>query len=242
MAIAYNTSIVRDGLVLHLDAANRKSYPGSDTAWNDLSGSANIGTLTNGATYNSDNKGSFVFDGTDDFVNLGSTYFIATSSPFTVNLWVNPNWRSPNGSLTDFHRMVTLRASGTTTLGLAYVNQANSGYEGIYMANNTGWAKAKTSYHPPSNIWALLTLTYNGADSTNIANFNVYWNTVALTFNTLGVSTPAATTDNNYLGVRQPGDVQVFRGNMSNFQIYNKVLTAAEVRQNFEALRGRYGI
>ena len=48
MGIAYNTSIVRDGLVLHLDAANKKSYPGSGTVWSDLSGNDRNGTLLNG--------------------------------------------------------------------------------------------------------------------------------------------------------------------------------------------------
>jgi len=68
MGITYNTSIVRNGLVLHLDAANRKSYPGTGTTWTDLSGLNNNGTLTNGVSYQSVNQGAFNFDGIDDFV------------------------------------------------------------------------------------------------------------------------------------------------------------------------------
>jgi len=62
LAIFYNPAIVRDGLVLCLDAANRKSYPGSGTTWTDLSGRGNTGTLTNGPTYSSSNGGSLGFD------------------------------------------------------------------------------------------------------------------------------------------------------------------------------------
>jgi hypothetical protein len=64
-------NIVTDGLVLYLDAANQKSYPGTGTTWNDLSGNGNNGTLVNGPTFNSDNNGSIVFDGVDDYVNFG---------------------------------------------------------------------------------------------------------------------------------------------------------------------------
>lgn len=78
MGIVYNTSIVRNGLVLHLDAANRKSYPGSGTVWNDLSGNGNNGTLVNGSTFT---NGYFSFDGVDDYTtipipgNVGSISF-----------------------------------------------------------------------------------------------------------------------------------------------------------------------
>jgi len=228
-------------LVLHLDAANRKSYPGSGTAWTDLCGSSNVGTLTNGPTFDSTNNGSIVFDGTNDYVDLGSTYYITTTTPFTVNLWLKPNFRSPNGTQTDFHRFVTLKAVGTATFGIAYVSQLNAGYEGLYVTNYSGWVRAKTSYYPTNNVWAFLTLTYNGGGSTNINNFNIYWNTSQIAFNTTGVTSPPLTADNNTLAIR-PDNTQVYRGNMSSFQIYNRALSVAEISQNFEAMRGRYGI
>jgi hypothetical protein len=65
--------LVRNGLVLALDAGRTLSYPGSGTTWTDLSGNGNTGTLTNGPTYSSANGGSLVFDGVDDYVNLGSS-------------------------------------------------------------------------------------------------------------------------------------------------------------------------
>jgi hypothetical protein len=64
--------IVQSGLVLNLDAGVSSSYPGSGTTWTDLSGNGNTGTLTNGPTYNSANGGSLVFDGVDDYVNVGT--------------------------------------------------------------------------------------------------------------------------------------------------------------------------
>jgi hypothetical protein len=63
MSLGHGASIVRDGLVLYLDATNPKSYPGSGTTWKDLSGNGNNGTLVNGVGYTDANKGSLVFDG-----------------------------------------------------------------------------------------------------------------------------------------------------------------------------------
>ena len=72
MSLSHSPLIVRDGLVLCLDAANPRSYPKSGTTWSDLAG-ANNGTLTNGPTFDADDKGGIVFDGTNDYVNLGSS-------------------------------------------------------------------------------------------------------------------------------------------------------------------------
>ena len=69
MSLSRGPKIVTNGLVLYLDAANKKSYPGSGTTWTDLSGNNNTGTLTNGPTFDSNNGGSIVFDGTNDYVS-----------------------------------------------------------------------------------------------------------------------------------------------------------------------------
>ena len=66
MGISYNNSIVTSGLVLCLDAANPRSYPGSGTSWLDISGNDKYGTLNNGPTFSSDNAGVINFDGTND--------------------------------------------------------------------------------------------------------------------------------------------------------------------------------
>ena len=86
--ISYYGNIVKDGLVLDMDAAKRDSYPGTGTAWNDISGFQYNGTLTNGPTFNSSNGGSIVFDGVDDRVSR--TTNINTGQNFTVNAWIYP--------------------------------------------------------------------------------------------------------------------------------------------------------
>jgi len=71
MGLGHSPSIVRDGLVLYLDAANSKSYPGSGTTFFNLGSSADA-TLVNGPTYSSNNKGYFTLDGVNDFINTNT--------------------------------------------------------------------------------------------------------------------------------------------------------------------------
>ena len=91
--VAYTGGIVRNGLVLNLDAAKRDSYPKTGTVWSDISGNGNNGIL-NGATgglpsYNSANGGYISFDGTDDYVDTKQIQFERTN-PFSLCIWVYP--------------------------------------------------------------------------------------------------------------------------------------------------------
>ena len=87
MATDYNPSIVTDGLVLCLDAANTKSYPGSGTTWTDISGKGYDGTLTNGPTFSSDNLGCIVFDGSNDRVDGVHNSELNLTQDLTVECW-----------------------------------------------------------------------------------------------------------------------------------------------------------
>jgi hypothetical protein len=79
--------IVKDGLVLWLDANDKTSYPGTGTTWRDLSRTASTGSLTNGPTFNSGSGGSIVFDGVDDYVEFGDILDLGINS-MTVNQWL----------------------------------------------------------------------------------------------------------------------------------------------------------
>ena len=82
--------IVTNGLVLNLDAGFDPSYPTTGTTWYDLSGNTYNGTLTNGPTFNSENSGSIVFDGTNDYAQLSQNIFNGTSyTGVTFCAWVN---------------------------------------------------------------------------------------------------------------------------------------------------------
>jgi hypothetical protein len=90
-------ALLSAGLVLNLDAGNSSSYMGTGTAWTDLSGRGNNGTLVNSVTYNSANQGYLVFNGNGSYAGSGgynpyvslpqSTDFDFSSGDFTVEMW-----------------------------------------------------------------------------------------------------------------------------------------------------------
>ena len=88
MALQHSPSIVTTGLVMCLDAANRRSYSGSGTAWNDVSGTGNNGTLLNGVSYESTNNGTLVFNGIDQYSSVPqSATNNITSNQITFGSW-----------------------------------------------------------------------------------------------------------------------------------------------------------
>ena len=85
----YGPRIVRNGLIMALDAADKNSYIGSGTVWNDVSGNGNNGTLTNGPTFSNANGGCIVFDGVDDYVNVpyNASKISFPSNNATICVW-----------------------------------------------------------------------------------------------------------------------------------------------------------
>jgi hypothetical protein len=233
MGIAYNPKIVTDGLVLCLDAANVKSYPGSGTSINDLSGNGNNGTLVNGPTFDSSNGGSIVFDGSNDFINTANIQFERTDA-FTLSAWVKSS-SPPNNQI---------------------INNENMDYRGYMLVINSGDSKilfglrhttsnriqVTSSNIVISNVWHYLTATYDG--SSTASGVELYINSIKQAKTTLADNLSLTTISNQttYIGIRRPATPGPFRGNISNTQIYNRALSPAEIRQNFNATRGRYGI
>jgi hypothetical protein len=229
MGVGYNPKIVTDGLVLCLDAANRKSYPGSGTTWTDLSGRGVNGTLTNGPTFDTGNSGSIVFDGTNDFVNVDSQ-LITTNTSFTICCSVYfTNWSDNSFKpLIDGGNL----GSGTTSWTLSK-NTSNE----LFIAVNSGYISLNPSIS--NNTWYHVTAT---ATAGTPYVLKLYINGIE--------RTPTSTVNSNSLTVAsQP--IRIFAssfsaiytaGRASNVQIYNRALSAIEVQQNFNSLRGRYGI
>jgi len=224
MAIFYNPRTITDGLVLCLDAGNTKSYPGSGTTWTDLSGRGNTGTLTNGPTYNSSNGGSIVFDGTNDYVSITQTL----STPFTVTGFVK--YTDQAKTQNSF-----FNSSPHNTL-LISLNRTGVGDLMVWIGNGSSWLAAPSitsSANMVINQWYQVSFTTTGSGST------LYLNGVNVG---TSVHSPSGWGSTYYLGTIIIVTGEWMRGNIANTQIYNRALTAAEIQQNFNALRGRYGI
>ena len=216
MAIKHSPRIVTDGLVAHYDAANTKSYPGSGTAWKDLSGKGNNGTIY-GATFGSDNAGKFNFDETDDYVDCGN---IMSQTAYTKSVWFRPESVTRN------------IISGPTNSHVFWMvttdNTLAAGHQGQW---------SRVSHTVPSgnmlNQWWNGTVTWN-----NSTGWVLYLNGVQVDTNS-NTTGPGGTTG-VYIARYSGGNY--FDGDIAQAIIYDRVLTATEVQQNFNAFRGRFGL
>ena len=223
MSLYHSPQISLDGLVLCLDAANPKSYPGSGTTWTDLSGNGNNGTL-NGAGYDNGSLGSLSFDGSDDYIIINQTL----STPFTITGFVR--YTDQAKTLNTF-----INTSPHTVLGIS-LNRLGGGQLYVYIGNGSGWVSAPaiiSSTNMIVNQWYQVSFTSTGSGSTLYLNGN-----------SVGTSiySPSGWGSTYYLGTIIIAGGEYLKGNIATTQIYNRALTASEVKQNYNALKGRFGL
>jgi hypothetical protein len=217
--------IVTNGLVLNLDAGQQNSYSGSGTAWTDLSGNSNTGTLTNGPTYSSTNGGSLVFDGVDDYVLTSTINHNIGTGNFTYSAWVYPTGLKGAGAT-----LCAFMGNGNYAPTFGFDLNGYPSQLGFFWS---GWNGFGTTLS--LNQWYCVTMTRVGTLITGYLNANA----CPVTYN-VGFSMDNAQYVIGRSGVGYAPDT--FKGNIAQVQIYNRALTAAEITQNFNALRGRYGI
>jgi hypothetical protein len=226
MGINYSPKIVTDGLVLALDGANPKSYPGSGTTWFDLSGNGNNGTLTNGPTFSSLDKGSIIFDGIDDFVNLSQPAVTFSPNRWTICTWMKPNNQSS--------RFLTPNSNGIDQY-LSYNNTNQRVDVRIAQSADTNErTSGGTSNTIPIGVWS-----YSCVSIDNL-NIKIYANSILTNEYNETISI------GNWSGAWRLGQrgnsTNWYSGEFSNFMVFNRALTQQEIQQNFNSLRGRYGI
>jgi hypothetical protein len=219
----HSPRIVTDGLVLALDAANTKSYPGVGTVWKDLSGNGNDGTLVNGPTFNSDNLGSIEFDGVDDSVNITT---VDLRQNFTYECWVNHNVINGFSFLGQGIR--------STRSGLHIWFRDGSNLRFGMFSNDTDALSLTTS----TGVWYQYCFTYN--HSTFLKQ--IYRNGVQLTGTPVQTQTSYIGTGTVRIGATYSSDNAYANGNFSNVKLYSKILTPEEIQQNYNATKGRYGL
>jgi hypothetical protein len=222
MAVNYQNKIVTDGLVLCLDAGDKKSYPGSGTVWADRSGRGNNGTLTNGPTFSSANGGSIFFDGVDDKIN---TSYSPQLNDFTIIAW----FKSTGGVL-DYNRIVDKDYANGMWLGRNSTN-ANSWGGGV-LENSSPYGRYITL---ADNEWHMIVSKRQGTTHT------IYGDGV-LNSASGTVSSNALSTSTFAFGNYSTLNTQRLNGNIAQVSIYNRALTPQEITQNFNATRGRFAI
>lgn len=233
--------IVDSSLKLWLDAGQSSSYTGSGTAWYDISGNNNTGTLTNGPTYSSTTGGgSIIFDGVDDYTTISGYKGVTGTDPRTTIIWFKAI------TLNTPQRLI---AWGTNTTSLKYCIRSHDSSPWslrceINGSNIFGGATAPNivdgNWHMlsvvnPSNSALSQILLY--VDSTLITDIDpTSANTGTI------VNTDSGTDVSIGHSIADALPTQYTNGYIPAVLIYNRELTADEIAQNFNALRRRYGI
>jgi hypothetical protein len=241
MSFAHSPQIITNGLVLALDAGNTKSYPGTGTTWFDKSGYGNNGTLTNGPTFSSANGGSIVFDGVDDYTDCGNNPSVnITGTGITLSAWV---YRTALNSDANNFRRIIEKAAAYPALQYSFVTSPVNSTPGegrllldLYL-NSSIPTFAAGSTQLQLNTWYHAVGTYDGSFR------KIYLNGVLDgQLDTTGsiTSTTSSLVIGDYLP--GPGATYAWNGRIATTQIYNRALSASEIQQNFNALRGRFGI
>jgi hypothetical protein len=234
--MSYNNGprIVTNGLVLHLDAGNGRSYPGSGTTWSDLSRNGITGTLTNGPAYSSANGGVLSFDGTNDYVTLGTPALLnQVQVPLSICVWARANSLGTYNTLWGVYK-------GITSHQLYSLFRVDSGTLRYFASNSSGTYQWQDTFSISTNIWYFYAVTVSGSISSPVVT--IYLNNSSRSFSYSAFSsTPDATVDFR-VGSNQSAPGECWNGNISQVCWYNRALSAAEIRQNYHATKGRFGL
>ena len=228
MGLGHSPTIITDGLVFSLDAANKRCYSGSGTSSNSLIGGIGA-TLINGVGFTSTNNGYFSFDGSDDYIDFGndsSLSAIGGNSNVTASAWVYYTAYGGGGAS---YSVITVKGFPWTWLMENYLNTFSFRISAGGSDVNVG----DTSTHL-LNTWYNVVGTYDGSNMRIYVN-GVLKNTRAQT-GTLGTNSTTAK-----IGTYE-GTNYNLTGRIANVSIYNRALSAQEIKNNFEATRDRYGI
>ena len=234
MGLSHSPKIVTNGLVLALDAANKRSYPGTGTTWTDLSGNNNNGTLTNGPTFSTDNMGYITFDGTNDYLSLNSALNFSTSTGFTICMFLQ---KVNNQSGTGWNYFYS---NGSPTVELGGYGQTGNSF--VFKDNTV--ANTEIGSQDIVSSWSYI------AFGTNASTRTSYIYTLNATVG-LVLTTSVGSVSNITLGFERffttgpsggPAGTTYFRSKCATIQAYNRVLTAVEVSQNYNATKSRFGL
>lgn len=227
MSVYSGPEIQTSSLVRCLDAGNTKSYSGSGNSWYNISGTSATYTLTGAVSYNS--GGYMTLDGAN------TTYISNLTNPVNIanTNWTCIFWAYSTGTIT-YWPTVWRQGGGSSVIQIATCHSAGK-VLGLYATspNITIFGSASIPY----NTWHQGAITYN----TTSGNAQFYFNGVADgSVQSLGAGRWSSASTNEYLGYWGGG--QNLSGGISLFQVYTSELTADQIKQNFNAFRGRFGL
>ena len=231
MAGETGLNIIKDGLIFYYDASNTKSLVSGSSTMYDLSKKGSVGTLINTPTYRSENGGSLFFDFTNESVDIPNSTNLTTNERITVIMAFKP------ALVTSYQSMVSKKYLGDSGWE---IGNASPGFMRISLRPGPTFQTfndAGNSSTTPLTInqWHIGAFTYESGSVKAYLNGN------------LAMSNPASASIDNtgilHIGKRADGlNTNYTSGSIANVLIYNRVLSAAEIKQNFNTIRSRFNI
>jgi hypothetical protein len=234
MGLTHSPRIATDGLALCLDAGNVRSYPKSGTVWSDLSGNGNNGTLVNGPSFSNNNSGSIVFDGANDRGEIVYPASNFRNTSFTWCVWVIGT---------------VLNNGPMPVIGYGSGSWPRLGFSARY-SNPLVWHFGQYGNDGTGNI----DMYYGSMSTTQWTYLSIsadYENTVLRGYRDGVLKTTTngwRDSNGNYgpIGIGRAGITgwpnALLQGAVSSFTIYNRALSANEIKQNYLATKGRFNL
>ena len=216
--------IVQDGLVFAMDPGSERSYPGSGTTTTNIINGAN-GTLTNGVAYVSNNGGAFDFDGTDDFILFPDDTNLNLQT-LTMESWVKLD--------TTLYQQAFIFEKGSVNTQYSNFQENNGNFYFRTMTLSIPDLALNLTNHVSAGDWFHIVCTYGSGVK------RIYINGVAITTQTGLTGTIPTNTNGPRIGAHSSG--YYLDGEIAVSRVYNKALTAAEVLQNYNAQKSRFGL
>lgn len=224
MALSHSPNSISSSLIYNIDPLNSRCYTGSGITVNGLT-SFGSGTLINGVGFTSTNGGCFTFDGTNDYIDFGSSFL--TNQSYTLEFVFKT-------STTNISVM-----SGKWTGGTDWWAGIWSTNKFMFSCNIVSSSKIdiQSSMNVNDNVIRQVVTT---CDATSFIS-RLYVNGV---LDATGIGNAAPIDPGGIFTFSKFGSSSgfYFAGTLYNFKVYNRALSAAEIKQNFEATRDRYGI
>ena len=228
------TKIVSDGLVYNLDPGNRAStIPVStvETSFNTVNLSQSGSFSDNGIFDSSTITPSFAFGGTDDYIDA-SQINPSSFSAYTYNVWLKTSTTSQQyvlgGASGNYSNKTTLSTRFDGSKGIRFITAGDDLYDTGNLNSHLG-------------NWIQITITDAGGD-----DVAAYLNGVSQTITKVVDNGSYETNQklNIARGMRNTGGFtgNYFSGNIGCVHVYNRALSAEEVLQNYNGLRGRFGV
>ena len=221
--------IVTDGLVLYLDAGNKKSYPGSGSNWYDLTANKNDGTLTGPPVFSAANRGDMIFDGTSDYIAFSSGVVDSSYTGLTVEVWLN--------FAQNFNETFIINSDGV--IHSFYIDSSLTEL-GFLVSSSTDSSLRRCSVTHSINTWHQFVGVWSAGASSDVYLDGILKN--GTLFETGTVNSLRNGNANLTLGSYQSGKSPTyFPGSIPVFRIYNRALSAVEIKQNYAAIKSRFG-